>query len=246
MKHVWQRPGRFDGTDEVFTKEQVDELVKGLKTNNTALLGEKKALQEQFSTLQQKVAAFDGLDPAQIREMMSRFENDEEARLIKDGKISEVVNARAAKAIEAAERKVAEATAAAAAAAQRAEKFSQKVLDDSLRAAAIKSGVHKHAVDDVLLSGRNIFRLDNDGNAIRMEGDNVVLGADGKTPFGPDEWMGGLKDTKPHWFPASANSGSSTSDGSGGGGGKTMKRSQFMNLSPMEQAKAVKEVRIVD
>lgn len=240
-----KRPICFDGEPETFTKEQVEAQIKGLKDNNAALLAEKSAIKKQMSDFQ---AQYEGIDPAAVKDMMSKFESDAELKLIAEGNITGVVSARTAKAIEAAEAKVAEAEAKVKLADERANQFSQKVLNDSIRAAAVRAGAHKYGIEDALLAGTLHFELDEKGNAIRREDGNIVMGADGKTPYGPDEWMAKMRIDRPNWFPADGNSGSSHSDGgAGNGGAKTMKRTAFFNLSPQEQAAKIKAgIRPID
>ena len=103
-------------------------------------------------------------------------------------------------------------------------------------AAATKAGIHQHAIDDALLRARSMFRLNDDGQAVQFDQDgNVVIGKDGKTPFTPNEWLDGMKETAPHWFPA-GNSGG----GVGGNSNKGQKR-DLSALSPRERLKAARQ-----
>ncbi|MDM3628264.1 hypothetical protein O9403_18930, partial [Proteus mirabilis] len=65
----------------------IDQQVSGLKAKNSELLGK---LKEQGDNLKR----FEGIDPDTVKGMLKRFENDEEAKLIADGKIDEVLNKR--------------------------------------------------------------------------------------------------------------------------------------------------------
>jgi hypothetical protein len=123
-----------------------------------------------------------------------------------------------------------------AAAEARAQKFEKRVLDGALQAAAITAGVHKHALDDVLARGTTLFKLDANGNPVQLgEDGKPVFGKDGKTLYSPDEWLGGMKENAPHWFP-NGNTGSPNGEGGGGGNGKTIKQSELDAKSPKERA----------
>jgi|GEM_PF-3802691 len=81
--------GNVELTPEIqaIIDKQVSNQVAGLKAKNSELLGK---LKEQGDSLKR----FDGIDPESVKGMMKRFENDEEAKLIADGKIDEVINKR--------------------------------------------------------------------------------------------------------------------------------------------------------
>jgi len=194
--------------------------VTGLKTKNGELIGDTKKLKEQLQ-------AFEGIDPVKVKAILSRFANDEEAKLIAEGKIDEVLNKRTERMRADFEGKLTAATTTAEAAAKRALAFQGRVLDDAIRAAAAKAGLHQHAIDDALFRARSMFTLDDDGQAVQLGADGKpVLGKDGKSPFTPLEWLEGMKEKAPHWYPASASGGGA--GGGGGGGGGAVKKAQEM------------------
>lgn len=204
--------GGGDGTDDVQARidAAVSAAVAGLKTKNGELLGKLKERDEALKR-------FDGIDPDAVRNILRRFSDDEEAKLIADGKIDDVLNKRTERMKVDFEKKYGEATAAAEAAERRAQAFQGRVLDDAIRAAAAKAGLHQHAIEDALFRARSMFTLDEDGQAVMLgEDKRPVLGKDGKSPFAPLEWLEGMKEKAPHWFPASA-SGSGAGGSSGAG-----------------------------
>ncbi|WP_457849526.1 hypothetical protein, partial [Staphylococcus aureus] len=69
---------------------------------NSELLG---SLQKQKETLKQ----FEGIDVESVKQIMARFENDEEAKLMKDGKFDQVIERRTEKLRAESERQVQEA-----------------------------------------------------------------------------------------------------------------------------------------
>jgi hypothetical protein len=179
---------------------------------------------------------------------MAKFSDDEEASLIAAGKVDEVIARRMAKRDAELNKQVDTARAEAAAAKGVAEKFQTRVLDNHIRAAAAKAGLHPFAVEDALLRARIMFSLNDAGDAVQLGSDGQpVLGKDGKTAFAPAEWLEAMKETAPHWFPAGASGGGAGGSGSGqNNGAKTMTRTQFMTLSAAEQAKTAKTHQIVD
>lgn len=203
--------------------DQVAAAVAGLKSKNEELLGKLKAASDQLKS-------FDGIDPVATKELLARFENDEELKLIRDGKHSELIERKTEKARKEAERLVKEAQDRAQQAEIRANQFSKRVLDNQIREAAAKVGIHAHAVEDALFRGQSMFTLDADGQAVQLDQEGQpVLGKDGKTVFRPLEWLEGMKEVAPHWFPAN-----STGGGAPGGSG-SMKGVDLSKLSATDR-----------
>jgi len=217
----------------------------GLKT---ALEREKQNAKAAEKVRKELEARFAGIDPDKVREMMARFEGDEEGKLIAAGKIDEVVARRTEKLSKALQKQVDEAVVKEKAANDRAAKFSQRVLDNHIRAAAAKAGLHAHAIEDALFRARAMFSLNDAGDAVQLGADgHPVLGKDGKTSFTPGEWLESMKEVAPHWFPAGGSGGGAGGDKGAAGGGKTITRTQFDSMNPVERAKAVKDgVKVVD
>ena len=208
--------------------------VTGLKT---ALKSERDAREAAEKVSKQ----FEGLDPTEVRNLLKQVDGDEEAQLIKAGKIDEVIAKRTEKAMKDADKRITEAGTAAEQAMARAKKWMTKALDSEITKAATKAGLHAVAIDDALLYARSIFSLDDQGNAVQLgEDSKPVLGKDGKTPFTPLEWLEAMRETKPHWFPATASGGGARPN-MGNGTGKTMKRSLFDALPAKERAKRMNE-----
>ncbi len=216
---------------------QVDgiEDTKGLKS---ALDKERQASKDAEKSRKDLEKKFEGIDPDKMREIMGRFDNDSEAKLIAEGKISEVVDKRMERQRAELERQLAEKDGSIEAANKRADAHIQRVMDNEIRSAASAAGLHKFAIDDALLAGRQIFSLDENGDAVQKNGEGKpVMGKDGKTPFGPKEWIEGMKATKPHWFP-NGNSG-----GGAGVHGAVAGNSSMANMSPTERLTAARAQR---
>lgn len=222
-----------------------EEDVGGLKS---ALQKERDAAKLAAKELKEFKALWEGLDPAEIRKLVDKLGGDEEAQLIKAGKIDEVVAKRMDKANQAHAKALKDMQAKIDASDAKAGKYAGRVLDDAVRAASTKAGLHANAVDDALFRARTMFTLDEEGNAVQLKDGAVVMGKDSKTPYSPAEWLEGMRETAPHWFPA-GNTGGGASGGKGGAQGKTMKRSDWEAMTnPVEKAAAArsKDVTIID
>lgn len=197
-----------------------------------------KALEEKFT----------GIDPVKVKEMLAKLDQDGEQALIAAGKIEEVIQRRSEKLRADLQRQIDEAHGKTKSAEERVSKYSQRVLDDRIRD-AVMGRVHVHAIKsgDVLRAAREIFKLDENGDAVQLDADGKpVLGKDGKTPFSPAEWIESMTEVAPHWFPSDSSGGGAGGSKGAGSGGKTMKRSAFNALAPRDQAAAVKQYQIVD
>ena len=111
------------------------------------------------------------------------------------------------------------------------------LVDNVLTAAANKAGVETSALEDVLRRGREIYKV-ADGQALPLNNDQVIIGKDGKSPMGMDEWLGELASSAPHLFKTSSGGGASHSPKPGSGGAPARKRS---DMTPEQKAKYIGE-----
>lgn len=199
--------------------ERVASEVTGLKSKNNELLG---TIKQQKDNL----ARFDGIDPDAVKTILQRFSDDEEAKLIAEGKIDQVLEKRTERFRADSDKQINAAVARAEKAEGFANKFRDRVLADAIREAGTKAGALSTAADDLILRARGTFKVNDEGEAVAVDTDgNAILGKDGKTPLSPIEWAESLKDTAPHLFPAAEGTG-----GGGhkpGGGGANLKRSEM-------------------
>lgn len=210
----------------------------------TALQKERKSASDADKLYKDLLKRFDGIDPEKVREMMMALENDEDAKLIAKGQIDKVVERRVDQMRKGFEKQLADAGKVLDTEKASKQKYMQRVLDNSIRAAATKAGLHPHAVDDALFRARDLFTLSEDGDAVQLDATgHPKVGKDGKTPYSPVEWLESMKETAPHWYPANSNGSGSRGDGGAGGGKKFIKRVDFEKLDPVAQQSAAKEVR---
>lgn len=203
----------------------------------TALSTERKTAADATKSLREILKKYEGMpDPEKLRAIMNQLENDEEQKLIAEGKLPEVVKLRTEKMRLELERVAAEATDKAAKAETKATKFEMQVLKGHLSLEAMQEGigVHPSAIKYIFsIAKEDGWRLDDDGNPrLYDKTGEVVLGKDGKTPYSFSEW---LKDPKtiadnPTWYTA-GNSGG----GAGGNTSKTTGKVDTSKMSPEEK-----------
>lgn len=188
-------------------KKAVDEATTGLKAKNSELLGKLKDATKQF----------EGIDPERARALLAKFESDEDADLIAKGKIDEFLSKKYAKRDADWQKKLDDAKNELKIQQEKTAKFLNRVLDDQLQK-AFNGKVDPRSMKAALLEAKQIFGLDDEGNAVQLSSDGtVVLGKDGKTPFSPTEWIDSdtTKKESPYLFPASGT-GAGTSQPSNG------------------------------
>lgn len=224
--------------------------VDGLEDTNglkSALQKERQAAKDARELAKKLEEQYAGIDVNVVRDMMAKFDKDGDAALIAAGKIDEVIAKRTEKLKTDYQRQLDAEKKNTEQAHAKASKFSQRVLDDNIRAAAVKAGLHSHAIDDALFRARSMFTINDDGEAVQMdENGTVILGKDGKTPFNPTEWLEDMKDKAPHWYPAGSSGGGAGGSKETTSGKRTMKRSTFNTLGAFERAEAARTFQIVD
>lgn len=208
----------------------------------TGLKNTLSKVRDEADTARKALKAFEGLDAAEVRKMMAVIASSAEAKLIAEGKVDEVIQKRTERMQADFDGKLKQAGEQTEAAIKRAAGLQGKLVDAALREAAVISGVHSYALDDVLAYGRSLFTLDDNANVVMQKDGNTIMGKDGKTPLTAREWVETLREPKPHYFPAAGGGGGGRqSQQSGGGGKNVMKRSVYESLGPAERAAHFKD-----
>ena len=220
--------------------EAVAAAITGLTSNRDTILGEKKILQEKI-TAQEKL--WEGLDPEVVKNLVSRMNNDEETKLIAEGKIDEVIERRTTALktdletkLTAALEKITELEGVGKASTGKVKTL---VMQGSIRQAGGELGLLPTAYDDAIARANGIFSLDDKDVAVARDASGALqIGKDGKTPLSPHEWLDGMKEHAPHWFPTQKGAGAGGGPGGGEGGNFTMSREQARDP---QQYRAMKE-----
>lgn len=184
---------------------KIDEAVSGLKAKNEELLGEKKAIQE-------KLAQFSEItDPEKALEALRFIQENEDAQLIKEGKVDELVEKRTSNLRIEHEKQLNELKEqleeVAGAKSKYETLYKTKIMDDAMREVAVKAGVRPEAITDVLMRSKEIFSLAEDGTLEARDENGKLLKNDKGNVITPVVWLEGLKETAPHYWPSSSGVG---------------------------------------
>ncbi len=198
-------------------QEYLDKEVSGLKSKNTELLGSNRTIKTELDKLK---GQFEGLDIDAVKGLLVKVGQDEETKLIAEGKLDEVITRRTERLRGDYDKQLAAEKGRADKAEAFAAKYSDKVLADSIRAAALKAGALPEAAEDIILRARGTFKLSEDGEAIATNRDGeVIYSKDGSTPLSPLEWAESLRETATHLWPRAQGAGQT-----GDNGGKATKK----------------------
>jgi hypothetical protein len=113
------------------------------------------------------------------------------------------------------------------------------VVDSAIKDAAIKAGITKTALADVVARGKAVWTA-KDGKAVALDKDGTtVLIKDTVDPLTIDKWVESLNDTAPHLFGTSTGTGANNPKYDANT--KTMKRQTFDATSQKDRASFVKD-----
>lgn len=207
---------------------------KGLKS---ALQSERDAAKIAKQELKNLQTQFEGIDPEKAKTLFSQLEQNEDAKLLAEGKFDEVLQKRTEKMRQEHERQFKAEKDRADKAETYADKFKQSVIRGQISQAFGGIGGLAEATDDVTALALSQFALDGNGNAVMVDlTGEVVIGKDGTNPLGPKEWMESLKENKPYFFPRPQGSGAPGNQG-GKGQADITKPDGSINLTKLAQLK---------
>lgn len=224
-------------------KEKLDEF---RNTNNQLL--------EDVKGLKTTVEKFAGVDPTKYKELIDKLQSTEEQKLIKEGKLDDVVNMRVMRMKEEHATQVQQLTKALEAAKTNETKaFGERdtyIIDNELRKTASNPDLgFQDGVADVLqYQVRQNFAY-KDGQVVRVKPDgSIVFGTEGTKPATITEYLQEVAKTST-WLLKESKGGGAHNDKTNGttNGGKKMKRSEWDATNPVAQGKLIKEgVTVVD
>lgn len=195
---------------------QMDEKYKGLESNKTQILAEKKKLQEQYESV---TAKFQGKDPDEIAKILEHYEKDSEAKMTEDERIMKRTEIMRRDAANKEAALVAELEAERKRANSLAEDKKRFVVDSKIREAATKL-VEPEFIDYMMRLGRETFTLTDNDEIVALNSDGTtILGRDGRSVLNPEGWLiDEMMSKVPSAFKASSGSGAKGSDAKGKGG----------------------------
>lgn len=199
---------------QALLQAEIDKTVAGLKKKNSELIEKEKKFKEQLSQ-------FDGVDIEKVKNLQKQMQENEEMRLLAEGKTEEVVARR----IELREKdwsqKFGNLESVLSEKEQMIAKLNDRltgmVIDGQVREAYLSLDFNPKAMDDVISRARKVFVMDEDGKAVpRDEHGNIIYGKDARTPISPRDWLENLAEEKDYLRRPSSGAGAKPNAGRGG------------------------------
>lgn len=216
-------------SDLATAKDKVNEF----RTNNTELMKKNDDVTNKYSHIDLEAYA----------DMQSQAKLNKDKKLIDEGKIDELLEARTQ---DLREKHLKEMADLQDLSKLQTKQISAYVIDDAVKTAAIKLGVVETGVDDLIARAHNMFQV-KEGKAVSLDAQGNTIFAEGKNEsMGVEEWVTGLADKAPHLFKSSNGSGSQHGQKLPSGT-NTMRRANWDKLShPERQAFAKDKGKVID
>ena len=203
--------------------------VTELETTGATTAKELKALKDTWGDM----------DAKKVKALMDKLGADEELQLIADGKVDEVIERRTSAVTTTMQSKIdaitGELDKASTARDEATEKLNRLIVSHAVRSGATEQKVVGTAIEDVLARAVSVFKVNEEGAVVPVDNS---FGKDGKTPLSPGEWVDGMREKAPHWFPQAQGAGAR---GGGGGGGSDFHSITRTNARDMQKYRAAKE-----
>lgn len=217
--------------------DAIEHEVNGLKNKNSDLIREKKTIQDQLDK-------FKGIDAEKIHTLIRQFEDDEEARLISEGKIDEVIAVRTERMRKSYDQKQEELSANLTRALNERDDFSKRyddfTVEVALRKAAEKHEVLPEAIDDVLRRAKGVFAIEEGNIVSKTPSGKVKMNATNDGPYTPGDYIDELKSSAAYYWPASKGLGAS---GGAGGMDKSDLAAALQRAAESGDMKTYREIR---
>jgi len=192
------------------------------KTKFEELRGAHGELLQQVKDYEQRFA---GINPDEVRQLMTEKQRLEEERQLKAGEVEQVIEKRI---------KTLKADWDRETTALRGERDALNArlatiqIDHGVTAAATKRGLRPTALTDITARARTVFRLvDGLPRAFEADGETLRYGRDGVTPMTLDEWVETQVSDAPHLFESNTGGGASGNGPGGATGGKGAVKNPF-------------------
>lgn len=197
-----------------YTSEQVEKLVRSAVEEATGkLLGKRDELMDELKATKAKLKSYGDLDPDKIRAVMQHFNQNEEAKLVAEGKFDEVIDRRTDKLRSDFEARYSELQGKYEEVSKEGDSYRSRyqdlVISQQVQAEALRQGVRPEAIQDVIYRAKGTFSInpdtgelearDNAGRLVKMDDHHILT---------LERYISSLKQQAPHYWPESHGTGS--------------------------------------
>lgn len=210
----------------------------GLVAKRDELLGENKALKEKLLPF----ADMDEQSITDLRALQAQVSDAHEKNLLKEGKIDELIDRRLKASTDNFEKQrkemETESTSLKALLGKSNEKVASLTINASLQDEAAKAGARPEAIEDIIRSGRDVFKLDDELKPVPRGPDGEILKNKEGEVITPALFVDDLKKTKPYYFPGSGGGGATGGSGEIAEGDFTITKTEANDVEKYRAAKA--------
>ena len=197
--------------------------------------------------LESELAKFKGVEPAKYAEMSRKLQELEDKKLLDSGQIDELVAQKAAKFKSEYEDQINVLTENIEKANQQAATYKGSLdglaVNDLISKAISDIGkLNKGALPDVLARAANVWKVNENGVPVALDGDKKLYGKDGKDYLTATEWAENLRQQAPYFFEGNTGGAApgSPSAGNDGTGKRQIPASEAMNhIEAIQKGEAV-------
>jgi hypothetical protein len=190
---------------------------------------------QERDDLKKKLQNYNGVDPVKYTEMRQQLDELNEKGLLESGKIDELVEKRAQKFRQEYEDQIAKLTESQQSAENQAKTYKTQLdelaIGDMITKAVSNVGrIQKGALIDILARAKSVWKINDNGVPVAMDGETLLYGKDGKAPLTGEEWAQQLREGAPYLFEGNVGGGAPGSGGDAGADGvKLVPVSQVAN-----------------
>ncbi|MDX1698977.1 MAG: hypothetical protein R3250_00095 [Melioribacteraceae bacterium] len=202
-----ENPGGIDTSELDSLREEINRL----KGHNSKLLDEKKSVQA-------KLKEFGDIDADSVKKMMKAFDSNEEAKLLAEGKLDEVVNKRSEKVKLQLDSLKSEFDEFKLNSSKEKDvwknKYEKTVIENTLRKELEDSKIRPEFIDYALFKSEGLFSLD-ENEKIESRDSEGNLRTVKRKQLDPALFVEQLKENESHLWPESKGAGATGGSGNG-------------------------------
>ncbi len=175
---------------------KIAEAVDKLKNKNDELISEKRAVQE-------KLQAFEGLDAEEVQKAMDAAKKAADEALTAEERAAKAISDLRNDHSSALEELQSKLEAATGQSSEFKARYDQKIVEDTLRQAAIASGVLPEALDAVVREGSILFKRSDSDEVEARDAENQLKKNKDGIIITPKVFFEDLKSTSSFYWPTS-------------------------------------------
>lgn len=236
--------GNGGGGGSTVTVEDLQKQLAAVNDSLAKIESKKTELLNENKTLKESMKNWEGLDAAQVRNLIEKVNGDEELKLITEGKYEDVIKKRTEKVEAGFKAQLNTAQTELEKYKGEYEKANSTIkkllVDTAITTEFVKLKGVESAVPDVVFRAQSVWHIENGEPIPRDKNGEIMQGKNGVMTM--PEWIETLRQTAPHLFPESASAGPTGNNGQNSNGidAKISAARRAGNLTEVRRLKELK------